>query len=176
MAPLELYKREDWKPKRLVIIRDIKTTETTDRKERHYKGLLEELQLALYARAWEIGNPGDLVVGAGISILGHKTSHFIEISKYHAISDLQMIGEKTEITHNQFRFLDEDNSPNSDPFRAWLASRISVALNVASRANKGLQILSQKNLIVNIVKLAISVMSNWKVISNEVKSSTIIST
>jgi hypothetical protein len=48
-----------------------------------------------------------------------------------------MIGEKTEITHNQFRFLDEDNSPNSDPFRAWLASRISVALNVASRANKG---------------------------------------
>ena len=58
MAPLELYKREDWKPKRLVIIRDIKTTETTDRKERHYKGLLEELQLALYARAWEIGNPG----------------------------------------------------------------------------------------------------------------------
>ena len=137
VAPLELYKREDWKPKRLVIIRDIKTTETTDRKERHYKGLLEELQLALYARAWEIGNPGDLVVGAGISILGHKTSHFIEISKYHAISDLQMIGEKTEITHNQFRFLDEDNSPNSDPFRAWLASRISVALNVASRANKG---------------------------------------
>ena len=29
------------------------------------------------------------------------------------------------------------DSPNSDPFRAWLASRISVALNVASRANKG---------------------------------------
>lgn len=41
---------------------------------------------------------------------------------------------------------------------------------------KDSQILSPKNLIVNIVKLAISVMSNWKVTSNEVKSSTIIST
>ena len=41
---------------------------------------MQELQLALYARAWELQNPGDLVVGAGISILGPKTVHFVELA------------------------------------------------------------------------------------------------
>ena len=39
VAPLELYK-SSWKPRRLVIIRDIKTSEKTDIKDRHYKGCL----------------------------------------------------------------------------------------------------------------------------------------
>ena len=137
VAPLESHIRNDWKPRRLVIIRDIKTTEKTKAKERHYKGILEELQLALYARAWEIAHPGDLVIGAGISILGHKTSHFVELSKHNLVENLQKFGIKTDITKNKFRFLNEDKSPDSDPFRAWLASRISVALNVSNRANLG---------------------------------------
>ena len=137
VAPLESHNRKDWKPRRLVIIRDIKTTEKTKVKERHYKGLLEELQLALYARAWEIAHPGDLVIGAGISILGHKIFHFVELSKYTLTESLQKFGIKTDITHNQFRFLNEDSSPDSDPFRAWLTSRISVALNVSNSANIG---------------------------------------
>ena len=137
VAPLESHTRKDWKPRRLVIIRDIKTTEKTKAKERHYKGVLEELQLALYARAWEIAHPGDLVIGAGISILGHKISHFVELSKHNLAENLQKFGIKTDITKNQFRFLNEDKSPDSDPFRAWLTSRISVALNVSNRANIG---------------------------------------
>ena len=136
VAPLELYK-SSWKPRRLVIIRDIKTSEKTDIKDRHFKGLLEELQLALYARSWEIANPGDLVVGAGISVLGHETSHLIEKSSNHLVSKLTNFGTETEITKSLFRFLDEDESPESDPFRAWMASRISVALNTSDRANKG---------------------------------------
>ena len=53
------------------------------------------------------------------------------------IENLQKFGIKTDITKNQFRFLNEDKSPDSDPFRAWLTSRISVALNVSNRANLG---------------------------------------
>ena len=101
------------------------------------KGLFDELQLALYARAWEIAHPGDLVIGAGISILGHKISHFVELSKHNLVENLQKFGIKTDITKNKFRFLNEDKSPDSDPFRAWLTSRISVALNVSNRANLG---------------------------------------
>jgi hypothetical protein len=136
VAPLELYK-SSWKPRRLVIIRDIKTSEKTDIKDRHYKGLLEELQLALYARSWEIANPGDLVIGAGISVLGHETSHLIEKSNNLLVSNLTNFGTETDITKSLFRFLDEGESPKSDPFRAWMTSRISVALNTSDRANKG---------------------------------------
>ena len=137
VAPIELHKRDDWSPRRLVIIRDIKTTEKTNVKERHYKGILEELQLALYARAWEIAHPGDLVIGTGISTLGHKTSHFVELSMHNSARSLQKYGIKTEITMNKFRFSNENKVPISDPFRAWLASRLSVALNVSNRANLG---------------------------------------
>jgi len=136
VAPLKIT-NSGWKPRRLVLIRDIKTTESTKIEERHYKGIFEELQLALYARSWEIANPGDLVIGAGISILGHNTSHFIELSSIDSFSHLKDIGTKTDRTKNLFRFYDEDQNPDSDPFRAWLTSRISVALNVSDRANKG---------------------------------------
>lgn len=136
VAPLEIYNSQ-WTPRRLVIIRDLKTTEKTDINERHYKGVLEELQLALYARAWEVNHPGDLVIGVGISVLGHKTSHMVELSNNNFISNLSKIGESTNITHDRFRFLNEDDTPLSDPFRAWLASRISVALNVSDRTTKG---------------------------------------
>ena len=79
IAPLKLTD-SDWKPKRLIIIRDLKTSESKSSKQRHNVGLLEELQLAIYARAWEISHPGDLVVGVGISLFSHNTSHNLETS------------------------------------------------------------------------------------------------
>ena len=139
IAPLELY-NSDWQPRRLVVIRDLKTFEKTRSSEvsnRHKKGVMQELQLALYARAWELQNPGDLVVGAGISILGPKTVHFVEISKIDLIKDIQSIGEKSTITYDKYRFLNETSDPKSDPFRAWLVSRISTALNISDNAQNG---------------------------------------
>ena len=41
IAPLDLHNRNNWKPRRLVIIRDNKTTEKTKDKQSHYNGLLE---------------------------------------------------------------------------------------------------------------------------------------
>ena len=61
----------------------------------------------------------------------------VELSNNNFISNLSKIGESTNITHDRFRFLNEDDTPLSDPFRAWLASRISVALNVSDRTTKG---------------------------------------
>ena len=95
------------------------------------------MQLALYARAWELENPGDLVVGVGISILGQKTTHYVETSASDYTKSVDNIGEKTTITHDKYRFLNEDSSPQSDPFRAWLASRISTALNISNNADNG---------------------------------------
>ena len=95
------------------------------------------MQLALYARAWELENPGDLVVGVGISILGQKTTHYVETSASDYTKSIDNIGEKTTVTHDKYRFLNEDSSPQSDPFRAWLASRISTALNISNNADNG---------------------------------------
>ena len=69
--------------------------------------------------------------------MGYKTSHFIELSSIERFTKLEGIGLKTSKCKELFRFLNENKSPSSDPFRAWLASRISVALNVSERANKG---------------------------------------
>ena len=138
-APLELYNSE-WKPRRLVIIRDLKTSEKTkpnDLMNRHKKGVLQELQLALYARAWEEQNPGDLVVGVGISTLGQKTTHFVELSNTEYIQNLENIGKDTKVTHTNYRFINETSEPKSDPFRAWLASRISTALSISNNSQNG---------------------------------------
>ena len=82
MAPIRIL-GSGWRPKRIVAIRDLKTSETTTPRNRH-DGLLEELQLAIYARAWELTHPGDLVLGAGISVIGHNSQHFIEVSSEYS--------------------------------------------------------------------------------------------
>ena len=137
VAPIRIH-NSGWKPRRLVAIRDLKTSESKSASERHSNGLLDELQLALYARSWEITHPGDLVVGAGISLFGHHSEHVIELSGWFTKSHQQInIGTRTDITANLYRFTDEKPSPDSDHFRAWLAHRLSVALRVASRASSG---------------------------------------
>jgi|TARA_B110000914_G_scaffold133909_1_gene117053 hypothetical protein len=136
IAPLKIDSNI-WKPRRLIIIRDLKTSESKSAKERQAMGLLEELQLAIYARAWEIAHPGDLVVGAGISLFSHNTIHMLEMSSNQHIIPGLKIGEITDLNSNLFRFTNDPPSPNSDKFRAWLTQRLSVALGVANGAMMG---------------------------------------
>jgi len=137
IAPLRL-EGSDWKPRRQIIIRDIKTSEGEPH-NRHRIGLLEELQLALYARAWEVAHPGDLVVAVGISVIGHDTDHFLEVSRNIAggSTNLAMGDTRKPQTPSRYRFPDEDQEPTSDPFRAWLAQRLSTALSAAAGAAAG---------------------------------------
>tara|TARA_Y100001968_G_scaffold80801_1_gene71930 strand:- start:1223 stop:1915 length:693 start_codon:yes stop_codon:yes gene_type:complete len=142
IAPLDWRPSSKWKPKRLVIIRDIKSIDGPSKERagfRHRKALFDELQLGLYARGWEVANPGDLVVGVGISEVGMDTIHSVEVSP--AFSELfteNGIGKVTTYTHNTHRFPDEDAEPQSDPFRAWIAERLSTAFDVAKDADLGL--------------------------------------
>ena len=137
VAPLRVH-GSGWRPRRLVAIRDLKTSESKTAKIRHSDGLLDELQLALYARAWEIAHPGDLVVAAGISLFSHHTEHMLELSsQYSAAHRDLLLGTRTDITTSLHRFPDEPASPHSDHFRAWLTQRLAVALRVAAGAAAG---------------------------------------
>ncbi|MEE3310508.1 MAG: PD-(D/E)XK nuclease family protein, partial [Candidatus Thermoplasmatota archaeon] len=83
VAPLDWSEDSEWKPKRLILIRDIKSVDgpkATRAGERHRKALFDELQLGLYARSWELAHPGDLVIGVGISEVGSYTNHSLEVS------------------------------------------------------------------------------------------------
>ena len=137
VAPIRVHD-SDWKPRRLVAIRDLKTSESKSAKDRRSDGLLDELQLALYARAWEVAHPGDLVVAAGISLFSHNTEHRLEMSPQYSASHSKLqVGTRTDFTTSLHRFPDDPPSPASDPFRAWLAQRLSVALRVAAQAASG---------------------------------------
>lgn len=137
VAPIRVH-GSGWTPKRIVAIRDLKTSESGFARKRHYKGLLEELQLAIYARAWEVSHPGDLVLGAGISVLGHTSEHHIELSpKYSKEHHGTRLGTRSSITSELHRFPEEGVGAKSDHFRAWLAQRLTVAQKVASKASSG---------------------------------------
>lgn len=137
IAPIRVH-NSGWRPRRLVAIRDLKTSESRVPKDRHSDGLLDELQLALYARAWEIAHPGDLVVATGISLFGHNTEHRLEVSSWYSASHSGLnVGTRTDHTASLHRFSDEPPSPDSDHLRAWLAQRLSVALGVAAGAASG---------------------------------------
>ena len=137
VAPIRVH-GTGWRPRRIIAIRDIKTSESPIHRNRHYKGLLEELQLAVYARAWEEAHPGDLVIAAGISVFGHNSDHLLEVSTQYSESHKGLnIGTRSSITSTTHRFPDEDEKTQSDHFRSWMAQRLSVALKVASNANSG---------------------------------------
>ena len=142
VAPLDWSSLSKWKPKRLILIRDIKSIDGPKvgaEGERHRKALFNELQLALYARCWEIAHPGDLVIGVGISEVGTSTSNRIELSPaFIDTYEENGIGEVTNLTNDTHRFPDEDSSPVSDSFRAWIQERLTTAFDVADSANAGL--------------------------------------
>ena len=138
IAPLRIT-GTGWKPRRLILIRDLKTSETNIKPiKRHERAIFDELQLAIYSRAWEIAHPGDLVIGAGVSMLGFDSEHMIEISDWAPewIKDASC-GSVTKMTSNMFRFYDEGPDTDSDPFRAWMTHRLTVAGRIVHNANSG---------------------------------------
>ena len=142
IAPLDWNPSSDWKPKRLILIRDIKSVDGPSKQkfgERHRKALFDELQLGLYARCWEIAHPGDLVIGVGISEVGNMTNHSIEISpSFEELFRENGIGDLTTYTHQTHRMPDENCNAVSDPFRAWMVERLTTAFDVAEAASSGL--------------------------------------
>jgi hypothetical protein len=127
--------------KRLIIIRDLKTIEGPDPNKvglRHAAGLFKEIQLALYARAWEVAHPGDRVIGVGISEVGDVTRHFVELDPTFAfIPEEEYFGERTLFSNNHYRNLGEGNTPASNPFRAWMSSRLTTAIRAKNASESG---------------------------------------
>ncbi len=141
VAPLDWSEESKWKPKRLILIRDIKSVDGPKSArigERHRKALFDELQLGLYARSWEIAHPGDLVIGVGISEVGSFTNHSLEISQsFVELLDENGVGDITTFTHETHRRPDEASGASGDAFRAWMRERLTTAFDVADAANSG---------------------------------------
>ena len=67
------------------------------------------------------------------------TSHSIEISPaFEELFEDNGVGDLTTYTHETHRFPEEDSEAESDPFRAWMAERLTTAFDVAEAANSGL--------------------------------------
>ena len=126
--------------KRLVIIRDLKTVRGPAIKKRglrHLRCLFEELQLALYARAWEISHPGDRVIGVGATEIGELTVHYVELdSDIEEVIDELQVGHATQYLPLHFPALDEKGLRRS-PFRTWMYERLKTAQRAIQAANKG---------------------------------------
>ena len=127
--------------KRFVVIRDIKSVDGTKDngdEKRHMNAIFKELQLALYARAWEICNPGDRVIGVGVTTVGNNTKHRIELDP-EFIDDFESlcIGEITNYTHDHYRLPGEESETSSNAFRAWLRERITTAFRVIEGLESG---------------------------------------
>jgi hypothetical protein len=128
--------------RRAIIIRDLKTMEGPDPKQkglRHRRALIEELQLALYARAWELTHPGDRVVAVGVSEVGEETVHLLEADpQWRDQLEASSVGVLTDHCGLLFRRPDEDaDAVQSNPFRAWMRERLTTALQVATAAAAG---------------------------------------
>ena len=139
--PLDTELGEFKKPRRLIIIRDIKSidgTKDNGDNERHLKGIFHELQLALYARAWEIAHPGDRVIGIGATQVGINTLPFLEVDPdYIHLCENMEIGIIGGFTHEHYRLPGDEFDNASNPFRAWMRERITTALRVIENARNG---------------------------------------
>ncbi|MBT5594816.1 MAG: hypothetical protein HOJ60_04695 [Euryarchaeota archaeon] len=125
---------------RLVIIRDLKTVngpKSSDKGNRHRKGLFDEVQLGLYARAWEKSHPGDRVVGVGVTEIGESTTHYVELdaSILQYIEGCQL-GERTAYTQTHHRTPGSEFSYQNG-FRAWISERIRTAGRAIETAQQG---------------------------------------
>ena len=136
-----IFEENEPPAKRFIIIRDIKTIEGPkpgQEGSRHASGLFKEIQLAVYARAWEIAHPGDRVIGVGISEVGDNTEHFVEIDpSFQPFISLLNIGSITTYSSNHFRVPNEGTSPQSNSFRAWISSRITAAIRARDASELG---------------------------------------
>jgi len=141
IIPLDFELENPPKSNRLVFIRDLKSVDGTKDNggdERHLKAIFNELQLALYARAWEIANPGDRVVGVGATQVGIDTHPFLEIDpEFIESCDELNVGFIDGHTHNHYRLPGDSVDETSNPFRAWMRERITTAIRVIGNASAG---------------------------------------
>ena len=125
---------------RLVVIRDLKTVAGPPKKLaglRHMRCLFEDLQLALYARAWELLHPNDRVVGVGGSEVGEFTRHYVELdSDIMPLKDSLEIGEVSDVFPKHFP-AETRTGHTTTPFRRWMAERLAVAQRAISTAGEG---------------------------------------
>ena len=125
---------------RLVVIRDLKTVRGPDAATaglRHMRCLFEDLQLALYARAWEVLHPNDRVVGVGASEVGESTTHYVELDSDLAhVSESLLVGEVTDVFSQHFPASTQTGATTT-PFRRWMAERLTVAQRAVSTAAQG---------------------------------------
>lgn len=139
--PLDLNLNQDVPVSKLVIIRDIKSMDgpKDDGKDsRHMKGLFDEVQLALYARAWEVGNPGHRVIGVGVTQVGIDTQPLVELDpEFVDLLRESQVGIVTQNLVNQYRRPGESTPAVSNPFRAWMRERITTANRVIENAEAG---------------------------------------
>jgi hypothetical protein len=99
--------------------------------------MFDEVQLGLYARAWEQSHPGDRVVGVGVTEIGESTTHYVELDasilKY---LDDSKLGERTTYSQTHHRkpgyYFSEQNG-----FRAWISERIRTAGRAIQTARQG---------------------------------------
>ncbi|MDP6870523.1 MAG: PD-(D/E)XK nuclease family protein [Candidatus Poseidoniaceae archaeon] len=142
IVPLDFNTNQKIPVSQLVIIRDIKSVDgprDNGKDARHLKGLFDELQLALYARSWEICNPGHRVVGVGVTQVGIETQTWVEIDPdFVELLQDKSIGTITQKLVNQYRRPGEDHNPKSNPFRAWMRERITTANRVIDNVKEGL--------------------------------------
>ena len=125
---------------RLVIVRDLKTVRGPDADNaglRHMRCLFEDLQLALYARAWELLHPNDRVVGVGASEVGESTVHYVELDGDLAhLGEHLRVGELTDVFAQHFP-AETQHAVATTPFRRWMAERLTVAQRAVSAAQQG---------------------------------------
>ena len=125
---------------RLVVIRDLKTINGPkhgDKGNRHRRGLFDEVQLALYARAWELHHPGDRVIGIGVTEIGESTVHYLEMDESVAqYLENAELGERTYSSQQLHRFPDSDSSVHNG-FRALLAERLRTSSRAINAARSG---------------------------------------
>ena len=143
MKPLSLdYNKPCGPAKRWIIIRDLKSLEGPkpgEAGDRHRRAIFDEIQLGVYARAWELLNPGDRVVGVGVSEVGEDTIHYVDIDSelrdYLVDLSIGKIFENCQIHH---RNLGEGESPESSAFRAWMSERIRTSARAVTAAENGM--------------------------------------
>ena len=125
---------------RLIVIRDLKTVRGPDSASaglRHMRCLFEDLQLALYARAWELLHPNDRVIGVGASEVGESTTHYVELdSDLAALSEHLSIGELTQVFPQHFP-ASTPSGTTTTSFRRWMAERLTVAQRAVDTAHQG---------------------------------------
>ena len=139
-TPLDLRNPSARPAQRWVIIRDLKTVNGPKPGEggkRHLKALFNEVQLGLYARAWELAHPGDRVIGVGVMEVGENSTHYVELDpEIEPYLTGLSLGERTSISAGQFRFAD-DAAYQSNGFRAWMYQRLQTARRAVDTAASG---------------------------------------